>query len=103
MSVLKIIGTTTLAIGLQTVTLTATLERDDVNGQLFFRVIGTVGAQTFERKHSIGSSDGTDALAGLTSTQIAALIQTDLDALRQAVAQILTTRLGVMAAGSQLT
>jgi hypothetical protein len=103
MSVLKIIGTTARTVGLQTVNLTATLERDDQNGQLFLRVAGSVGQETFERKHSIGSSDGVDALSGLAPAAMAALIQPDLDALRQTVLQILTTRLGVIAAGSQLT
>ena len=99
---LKTIGTTTRIVGTQTVTLMATLERDDQNAQLFLRVAGTVGQETFERKHSIGASDGVDALAGMTAAQIAASIQPDLDALRQQVHQILVTRLGVMAAGAQL-
>ena len=103
MSVLKVIGTTTRTLGAQVVTLTATLERDDQNAQLFLRVAGTIGAETFERKHSVGSSDGVDALAGLTAAAIAALIQPDLDDLRTQVAQVLATRVRVMAAGTQLT
>ena len=103
MSVLKTIGTMTRLVGLQTVTLAATLERDDQNGQLFLRVAGSAGQETFERKHSVGSSDGVDALAGLAPAAMAALIQPDLDALRQTVLQILTARLGIIAAGAQLT
>ncbi len=103
MSLLRRIGTTTHGEGAQAVALTATLERDDQNAQLFFRVSGSIGQETFERKHSIGSSDGVDALAGLTPTQIAAAIQSDLDALRQQVVKVLATRIAVAAAGAQLT
>src|SRR5258708_6363233 len=103
MSVLQTIGTATRIVGAQTITLVATIERDDQNGQLFLRVDGSVGQETFQRKHSIGSSDGVDALTGLTPAQVAASIQPDLDTLRQQVAQILITRLAVMAAGTQLT
>ncbi len=103
MSLLQSIGTTSRTVGAQTVTLTATLERDDQNAQLFLRVVGTVGQEKIERKHSIGASDGVDALAGLTGAQIAAAIQPDLDALRQQVVRILVTRLGIITAGTQLT
>jgi hypothetical protein len=101
--ILKTIATTTRTIGVNVLTLVATLERDDVNSQLFLRVVGTVNGEVHEAKHSIGSSDGVDALAGQTPAAIAALIQPDLDALRQRIVGVLTTRLGVMAAGAQLT
>ena len=103
MSVVRTIGTGTRIVAGQTVTLTATLERDDVNGQLFLRVAGSIGTEIHERKHSIGAADGRDAFAGLTPADIAATVQGDLDALRQDVARTLAARAGVAAAANLLT
>ncbi len=103
MPVLRIIGTTQVIVGGVLVSLTATLEQDDVNGQIFVRVQGVAGQDTIDERASIGSADGNDALSGMTQAEIQVAIQKVLDGLRPRVGQRLATLAKIKNVAANLT
>jgi hypothetical protein len=102
MAILRMIGRKQISLAGLEITLDATLERDDANGQLYVRVEGSAGADAISERISIGAEDGKDALATMSAAERTATLQAAVDNARQAIANKIANRALNQAAAAQV-